>query len=68
MRACIEDLYDYDLVKKCLKCGKISLTSNFHNNKKSKDGLFSQCKFCVIQEQRIYDFENRERIINRNKD
>ena len=67
MSNCIKDLYDYDLVKKCSKCGIISLKSNFHKNNKSKDGLFSYCKSCVIQKQRIYDFENRERIINRNK-
>ena len=48
MSNCIKDLYDYDLVKKCLKCGNISLKSNFHKIKKSKDRLFSQCKFCVI--------------------
>ena len=68
MSNCIKDLYDYDLVKKCSKCGIISLKSNFHKNKKSKDGLFSQCNSCVIKKQRIYDSENRERIINRNKD
>ena len=28
----------------------------------------SQCKSCVIQKQRLYDSENRERIIYRNKD
>ena len=63
----IKDLYDYDLVKKCSKCGIIKLKSNFHKNRNSKDGLFSYCKSCVIQKQRIYDIENRERIINRNK-
>ena len=67
MSNCIKDLYDYDLVKKCSKCGNISLKSNFHKNRNSKDGLFSYCKSCVIQKQRIYDFENRERIINKNK-
>ena len=67
MSNCIKDLYDYDLVKKCLKCGIISLKSNFHKNKNSNDGLFSHCKSCVIQKQRIYDIENRERIINKNK-
>ena len=67
MSNCIKDLYDYDLVKKCLKCGNISLKSNFHKNRNSKDGLFSYCKSCVIQKQRIYDNENRERIIKRHK-
>ena len=68
MKNCNKDLYDYDLVKKCSKCGNISLKSNFHKNKKSSDGLFAQCKSSVIQRQRIYDYENREKIIIRNKD
>ena len=42
MRNCIKDLYDYELVKKCLKCGNISLESNFH--KKEKQKLNSMCK------------------------
>ena len=49
MSNCIKDLYDYNLIKKCSKCGIISLKSNFHKNKKSSDGLVSQCKRCVIQ-------------------
>ena len=42
--------------------------SNFHKRSKSSDGLQSQCKSCVNQKQRLYDSENRERVINRNKD
>ena len=30
MSSCIKDLKDYDLNKKCSKCGIISLKSNFH--------------------------------------
>ena len=44
------------------------MKSNSHKNIKPRDGLQSQCKSCVSQKQRIYDSENRERIINRNKD
>ena len=29
MSTCIEDLYDYDLVKKCCRCNMICLKSNF---------------------------------------
>ena len=47
MSNCIKDLYDYDLIKKCCFCKKISLKSNFNKNTKSKDGFQSQCKFCV---------------------
>ena len=83
MSNCIKDLYDYDLVKKCSNCRIISLKSNFHKNKKSSDCLVSQCKLCIIQKQRIYDHNNRnkihtrmynyylqkrDRFINRNKD
>ena len=83
MSNCIKDLYDYDLIKKCSKCGTISLKSNFHKNKNMRDGFVSQCKSCIIQKQRIYDhsnrnkiqtrmndyyLQNRDRIINRNKD
>ena len=32
MIAYIKDLYDYDLVKKCLKCGNISIMSNFQKD------------------------------------
>ena len=30
MSNCIKDLYDYDLIKKCSKCGIVSLKKNFH--------------------------------------
>ena len=68
MSTCIKELYDYDLFKKCSRCGIVKLKSNFHKRSKSSDGLQSQCKSCVIQKQRIYDSENRERINNGNKD
>ena len=61
MSNCIKDLFDYDLVKKCSNCGIISLKSNFHKKLKSSDGLFSHCKSCVIQKQRLYDIENRDK-------
>ena len=33
MSNCIIDLYDYNIVKKCNKCGIISLNSNFYKKK-----------------------------------
>ena len=33
MSGCIKDIYDYDLVKKCRVCEKISLKSNFYSKK-----------------------------------
>ena len=58
-----KDLYDYDLVKKCLKCGNISLKSNFHKNKNRKDGLQAYCLCCRTQ----YCNENRDQIIEYKK-
>ena len=46
MSTCIKDLYDYDLIKKCLKCGKISLKGNFHKDKSRQDDLQPYCKVC----------------------
>ena len=46
MSNCIKDLYDYDLVKSCSKCGNISLKSNFQKNKNKNDGLNQWCRIC----------------------
>ena len=56
MSICIKDLNDYNLIKKCSKCGIISLKSNFHKRSKSSVGFHSQCKFCVNQYNRNYYF------------
>ena len=34
-------------VKKCSKCGRVVPVTEFYANKKSKDGLGSQCKKCI---------------------
>ena len=39
MSNCIEELYDYELVKKCCRCGNISLKADFLKRTVSKDGL-----------------------------
>ena len=46
MSDCIIDYCDYDLVKRCCRCGNISLKCNFHKNKKMSDGLYNRCKVC----------------------
>ena len=56
MSNCIKDLYDYDLINKCLKCGNISLKSTFHKDKNREDGLQPHCVSCRTQ----YYNENRE--------
>ena len=60
MSKCIQDLYDYDLVKKCCVCKNISLKSNFNKSIKSKDGLQSQCKFCANDYNKNYYNQNRD--------
>ena len=57
MSNCIKDLYDYKLIKKCRKCGIISLKSNFHKNKLTKSGVRSECITC----RRKYCNENQEK-------
>ena len=57
MSSCIKDLYDYDLVKKCSKCEIISLKSNFHKSKLTKNGHRSACKIC----EKNFHLNNRDR-------
>ena len=61
MSNCIKDLFDYDLVKKCSKCGIISLKSNFHRNKNMKDGLQPHCISYVEQIQKQNYNENPDK-------
>ena len=46
MSSCIRDLFDYDLFKKCCRCGIVKLKSNFHKRTLSKDALYIQCEVC----------------------
>ena len=61
MSNCIKDLYDYNLVKKCLKCGNISLKSNFHKDKNRENDFQLHCICCRTQ----YYNENRDRLLNK---
>ena len=63
MSTCIEELYDYDLVKKCSKCGIISLKSNFYKDSIKKDGYISECIFCSKE----YYYVNRYWVLNNRK-
>ena len=49
MSSYFKDLYVYDLVKKCCRCGSFSLKSIFHKKYKSKDGSDPRCRLCRIQ-------------------
>ena len=63
MSNCIKDLYDYDLVKKCSKCGIISLKSIYYKDITKNDGYRPSCKICTNQ----YYYDNRNRILNNHK-
>ena len=67
MSNCIKDLFDYDLVKKCRVCKNISLKSYFNKKTKSKDGLQSQCQFCVNDYDKNYFVDNKDRLLNKQK-
>ena len=74
MSNCIRELYDYELVKKCSKCGTVSLKSNFLKNKQTKSGLRSECIACRRkyynenqEKSKKYYSENRDRINNNQK-
>ena len=52
-------------LKKCRVCKTISLKSYFYKNTKSKDGLQSQCKFCVNDYNKTCFVENKDRLLNK---
>ena len=52
------------MVKKCSKCGIISLKSNFRKKSRSVDGLNSVCKGCM----KDYYLKNNNKIILRTKE
>ena len=60
MSSCIKELFDYDLVKKCSKCGNISLKIIFHKDKATKNGLNPIYESCRNRKQNEYDSRNRE--------
>ena len=73
MSNCIKDLYDYELVKKCCKCGIVKVKINFHKRFKFSDGFHPQCNFwmkeCyvanknrILNKWKFYNKENRDRI------
>ena len=60
MSSCIIEIMDYGIVKKCKKCGKISLRSDFHEDETKNDGLKSNCKVCRKNQYKL--IENRIKI------
>ena len=50
-----------DDIKRCSKWKMDCLKTKFHKKLGSRDGLNTHCKNCVIQKQKQYDIENRDR-------
>ena len=61
MSNCVKELYDYDLFRKCSKCGIICLKSKFNKKKNMSDGLYKQCKPC---KKRYYNKNQEKTKIN----
>lgn len=38
--------------KKCIHCGRVLPTSNFHKSSYTKDGLYPTCKDCRKEQQK----------------
>ena len=51
-----------NMKKKCSKCNIEKDTTEFHNDKRCKDGLYSHCKECARQYNRDYAKNNKERL------
>jgi len=47
-------------IKKCSKCGVEKSISEFYKDKRGKYGVRSQCKECLLQQQKEYDKEHKE--------
>ena len=47
--------------RRCTKCGKAKVPSEFYNDKHKKDGLRSWCKRCVINASMVSQNRNREK-------
>ena len=52
---------NFNVVKKCNKCGEIKLVEKFGSDKFKKDGLHSHCKKCKAQDQERRINCNREK-------
>ena len=74
MSTCIQDLYDYDLVKNCCRCKSICLKSNFYKDRTKKDGYRPDCKVCEKKfylnnrdRKKEFYYKNRDQLLNNMK-
>ena len=63
MSLCIEDIYNYDIVKKCRVCKNISLKTIFNKNKTKMDGYRSECRSCCKE----YYYNNEDQLLSNMK-
>ena len=57
---------DEEPTKRCYKCGRHKPLSDFNKNKKSKDGLQSECRECHAETMRRYHLKKAEEIKSMN--
>ena len=65
MSNCIEDLFEYDLVKKCCRCGIFFLMSDFYKYKTKRNGYRPECKICSKKNCKKYYYDNQDRLLNK---
>lgn len=46
--------------KTCTKCGQVKSLQDFHKDKRRSDGLFPQCKTCVLDRMKLYAEQKAE--------
>ena len=56
------------MTKECTKCKQDKQLTEFHKDKRQKDGHVSQCKSCIKQYHANHYKQNREVILKRNAD
>ena len=58
-------MINYNLMKKCKKCGSLKLFNDFPNNKNLKDGKMNSCKICFYSKSKEKRQKDKEiKIIN----
>lgn len=57
-----------NMKKQCSKCKQVKDTSEFHKDKRCKDGLYSHCKDCAREYTRKHAEANREKLKQQQKE
>ena len=64
MSRSIQDLFDFNLVKRCCRCKAICLEKTLNRNPKSEDRLQSQCKSTVKDYNKKYQKKIHDKLPN----